>query len=79
MILLFKISKYSVKCAQTTQPGDTFTNDLLIVIQIRAKFHFTLVWVLMYWSQPNFAHDTITVLWWHVQHYVVTYLTGTEL
>ena len=39
-------------------PGDHFTNDFSITIQIRWKFHLALIQLLMTILQQNLAHAT---------------------
>ena len=49
------------------ETGPRFTNSFSIAIQIRWKFRFTLISILIQWSLQNFVHDTTAVLSWHVQ------------
>ena len=51
-------------------PAAILTNDVSFVIQIRWKFRFSLIHILLDWSLQNFAHDTTAVLSWHVQNCV---------
>ena len=51
-------------------PGTHFTNNFFITIQMRWKFHFTLIQIFMKWSLQNFSHDTTAVLSWHVQNFL---------
>ena len=44
---------------------------LSITIEIRWKFHFALIQILMKWSLQNSAHDTAAELPCHVQKFVV--------
>ena len=52
-------------------PGDHFTNDLTIIIQIQPKFFLTLTQIMLLGSLQIFAHDTTVScrgmrksLWW---------------
>ena len=62
-----------------TQPRDPFHNDFSIAIQIRWKFRFTLISILIQWSLQNFVHGTTAVLSWHVQKIVAIWWPATEL
>ena len=48
-------------------PGPRFTNGFSIAIQIRWKFRFTLISILIHWSLQNFVQGTTAELSWHVQ------------
>ena len=61
------------------QPGPRFTNGFSIAIQIRWKFRFTLISILIQWSLQNFVHGTTAVLSWHVQKFVAIWWPATEL
>ena len=52
------------------RPGAHFTNDYSFVIQIRWKFHSTLIQVIGKWSLWKFAHVTTALLSYHVQNVV---------
>ena len=60
-------------------PGPRFTNGFSIAIQIRWKFRFTLISILIQWSLQNFVHGTTAVLSWHVQKFVAIWWSATEL
>ena len=60
-------------------PGPRFTNDFSIAVQIRWKFRFTLISILIQWSLQNFVHGTTAVLSWHVQTFVAICWPATEL
>ena len=47
---------------QMCRTGTHFTNDFSLVIQIRGKFHSTLIQVQVMWSLWNFAHGTTASL-----------------
>ena len=59
--------------------GPRFTNGFSIAIQIRWKFRFTLISILIQWSLQNFVHGTTAVLSWHVQTFVAIWWPATEL
>ena len=59
--------------------GPRFTNGFSIAIQIRWKFRFTLISILMQWSLQNFVHGTTAVLSWHVQEFVAIWWPAMEL
>ena len=59
--------------------GPRFTNGFFIAIQIRWKFRFTLISILIQWSLQNFVHGTTAVLSWHVQKFVAIWWPTTEL
>ena len=56
-----------------------FTNGFSIAIQIRWKFRFTLISILIQWSLQHFVHGTTAVLSWHVQKSVAICWPVTEL
>ena len=59
--------------------GPRFTNIFSIAIQIRWKFHFTLISILIQWSLQNFVHGTTAVLSWPVQKFGAIWWPATEL
>ena len=61
------------------RPGPRFTNGFSIAIQIRWKFRFTLISILIQWSLQNFVHGTTAMLSWHVQKFVAIWWPATEL
>ena len=48
--------------------GPRFTNGFSIAIQIRGKFHFILISILIQLSLQIFVHGRTAVLSWHVQN-----------
>ena len=50
--------------------GPRLTNGFSIAIQIRWKFRYTLISILIQWSLQYFVHGTTAVLSWHVQKFV---------
>ena len=60
-------------------PGSRFTNVFSIAIQIRWKFLFTLISILIRWSLWHFVHGTTAKLSWHVQKFVAIWWPVTEL
>ena len=64
-----------VQSTMSNQPvncgtGPRFTNGFSIAIQIRWKFRFALISIVIQWWQQNFVHGTTAVLSWHVQRFV---------
>ena len=59
--------------------GSRFSNGFSIAIQIRWKFCFTLISILIQWSLQNFVYGTTAVLSWHVQKFVAVWSPTTEL
>ena len=60
-------------------PGPRFTNGFSIAIQIRWKFRFTLISILIQWSLQNFVHGTTAVPSGHVQKSVAIWRPAREL
>ena len=54
-------------------------NGFSIAIQIRWKFRFSVISILIQWSLQNFVHGTTAVLSWHVQKFVVIWWPATKL
>ena len=50
--------------------GARFSNDFLLVIQIRWKFRLAVILLLFIWSQQIFAHATTAQLSCHVHNVV---------
>ena len=63
----------------TLKTGPRFTHGFSIAIEIRWKFRFTLLSILIQWSQQNFVHGTTAVLSWHVKKFVSIWWPATEL
>ena len=75
IFILFKKWKHKTR----KHAGPRFTNGFSIAIQIRWKFRFTLISILIQWSLQNFVHGTTAVLSWHVQKFVAIWWPATEL
>ena len=71
----FASMNVSMRCCS----GPRFTNGFSIAIQIRWKFRFTLISILIKWSLQNFVHGTTAVLSWHVQKFVAIWWPAMEL
>ena len=67
------------RCIYCCASGPCFTNGFSIAIQIRWKFRFTLISILIQWSLQNVVHGTTVVLSWHVQNFVAIWWPTTEL
>ena len=67
------------QCRPIPNPGARFTNGFPIAIQIRWKFHFTLISIIIHWSLHDFVHGTTAVLSWHVQKFVAIGWQAMEL
>ena len=77
--LLTVIAGATILIACVVKSGPRFTNGFSIAIQIRWKFRFTLISILIQWSLQNFVHGTTAVLSWHVQKFVAIWWSATEL
>ena len=71
--------KYSYHLKKKCGPEPRFTNGFSIAIQIRWKFRFTLIAILIQWSLQNFVHGTTAELSWHVQTFFAFWWPATEL
>ena len=69
----------SINALALTLSGPRFTNGFSIAIQIRWKFRFPLISILIQWSLQNFVNDTTAVLSWHVQKFLAIWWPATEL
>ena len=67
---LAAISADIVYFASSNGPGAHFINSVFIAIQIRWKFRFAVIPVLINISLQVFAHATTALLSWHVQKFV---------
>ena len=60
-------------------PGDHFTNNFSITIQMWWKFHFAIIQILIKWSLQSLAHGTTAGLSWHVPNVVAIWSPVIEL
>ena len=79
LILHTRHDNWAVAESVNFWPGAHFTNDFSIVIQMRWKFHSSLIQVVSMWSLSHFAHGTTAVLSLHVQNFVAIRHTTMEL
>ena len=65
----------SEKDPDVDSTGPILTRRFCIVIQIRWKFNYVLIQIVVKWSLWNFAHDTTSVLSWHGQFFFSDMIT----
>ena len=57
---------------------DHFTHEFSIIIQIKCKFLFVSIQLLIKWLLQNFAHAMTAMLSWHVSNFVAKLWPGME-